>query len=165
MYLRLQGTVGEGAAQPPRPPCSKSLPRFVSGRALTSQAITCDDLRIHLWRLENDLAALKVELGKSIPDRAQHRALKQCVLERVGKLIELVRDDMFKDCCFADLKELKAKVKKLPWVFVWEERSGQVVRVQVFTDIRAAFRNLIQAIKTAQNPSPSAPCCNCWAAV
>jgi hypothetical protein len=166
MYVWTQNGLGQSAISSGTS-CSGSVPQLPQGRPINNQTVICDILLISLWRLQNDLKSLQDETKELKPDRERIRELEQCVLKQAERIIRLLNQgNITQHCCVDDLDKLQEKVKKLPWVFGWQERYGKnIVRVTVLRKTQRCYSRLMDAIRNAYMKAPISPCCDCWASV
>jgi hypothetical protein len=164
MYVLTCNGLGQSA---PETLCSESSPQLPQRQVVTNQTILCDILLIHLWRLKNDLTSLQNETKRIAPDRRRVSQIEQCVIQQAEKIIQLLtQGTITQNCCASDLDTLKKQLKKLPWIFRWQERVGKnVVRVYALRKIHKCHARLMNSIQNAYLKAPSSPCCDCWASV
>jgi hypothetical protein len=121
----------------------------------------CETTKLHLDNLRKALEWWDNELEKEKPSARIRRIVLLHVTDIITSLDRYIKEG----CCESDLKNLEVEVRKLPWV--WSKRKqygGQILRIQVFTDIRGACHRLINIIQKVQKTAPLTPCCNCWTA-
>lgn len=119
----------------------------------------CEPAAHALEKLAGSLKSFKKEADKTYREGNLLKLRGALVVADAEDLANQLPDFVSRRCCDAEMRNLEAQVRALPWVFQ-KAHGTKVVRVEVFRDIVAANRNLLAAIQKAKSLASSHSACS-----